>query len=207
MGHDSFIYKIVEFSDWLVWDMTHSCMWHDSFIYVAWRIHMWNVAHSYLWHDLFVWSDLLICGTDLCNVVHWYMGLICVERFVYRLDLFVWFDSLICETYSCQAIYWYVGLICVMWFITVLLCVMGFIVCGTYSCDMISWYTYLCEVIHWHVGRIRVKWFINMWDWFVWCDALIDAFICGAWFIHGWDMTHSYVGHDSFVCVTGLIHT
>ena len=26
------------------------------------------------------------------------------------------------------------------------------------------------------------------------------------WLIHMWDMTHSYVGHDSFICETWLIH-
>ena len=29
-------------------------------------------------------------------------------------------------------------------------------------------------------------------------------FICGTWLIHMWDMTHSHVGHDSFIHVEGL---
>jgi len=33
-----------------------------------------------------------------------------------------------------------------------------------------------------------------------------DSFICGTWLIHMLDMTHSYVGHDSFICGTWLIH-
>jgi len=33
-----------------------------------------------------------------------------------------------------------------------------------------------------------------------------DSFICGTWLIHMWDMTHSYVGHDSLICGTWLIH-
>ena len=27
-----------------------------------------------------------------------------------------------------------------------------------------------------------------------------DSFICGTWLIYTWDMTHSHVGHDSFIC-------
>ena len=31
-----------------------------------------------------------------------------------------------------------------------------------------------------------------------------DSFTSGTWLIHKWDMTHSYVGHDSFICRTIL---
>ena len=33
-----------------------------------------------------------------------------------------------------------------------------------------------------------------------------DSFICVTWLIHMCDITHSYVWHDSFICVTWLIH-
>jgi len=40
-----------------------------------------------------------------------------------------------------------------------------------------------------------------------------DSFICGTWLVregtwlnHMWDMSHSYVGYDSFICETWLIH-
>jgi len=33
-----------------------------------------------------------------------------------------------------------------------------------------------------------------------------DSFICVTWLIHVCDMTHSYVWHDSFICVTWLVH-
>jgi len=33
-----------------------------------------------------------------------------------------------------------------------------------------------------------------------------DSFICVTWLIHMCDMTHSYVWHDSFICVTWCIH-
>jgi len=48
-------------------------------------------------------------------------------------------------------------------------------------------------------------WLIHMCDMthsYVWHDA----FICVTWLIHMCDMTHSYVWHDAFICVTWLIH-
>jgi len=33
-----------------------------------------------------------------------------------------------------------------------------------------------------------------------------DLYICVTWLIHKCDMTHSYVWHDSYICVTWLIH-
>jgi len=34
--------------------MTHSYVWHDSFICVTWLIHMCDMTHSYVWHDSFI---------------------------------------------------------------------------------------------------------------------------------------------------------
>jgi len=36
-----------------VCDMTHSYVWHDSFICVTWLIHMCDMTHSYVWRDPF----------------------------------------------------------------------------------------------------------------------------------------------------------
>jgi len=40
---------------WLihVCDMTHSCVWHDSFMCVTWLIHGCDMTHSHVWHDSF----------------------------------------------------------------------------------------------------------------------------------------------------------
>jgi len=48
-------------------DMTHSYVWHDSFICVIWHIHMCDMTHSYVWHDSF------ICVTwpiHMCDMTH-----------------------------------------------------------------------------------------------------------------------------------------
>ena len=34
------------------------------------------------------------------------------------------------------------------------------------------------------------------------CTLIHDSFICGTWLVHMWDMTRSYVGHDSFICAS-----
>jgi len=72
--------------------MTHSYVWHDSFICVTWLIFtkwrdilltklidMCDVTQSYVWHDscLCVWHDSLICVRwiiDMCDVTHSYVG-------------------------------------------------------------------------------------------------------------------------------------
>jgi len=92
----------------------------------------------------------------------------------------------------------------------------------------------MCDMTHsrvWHDSFIRVTWIIHMRDMTpscVWNDSFMcDTCICVTWLIYTWhetclcvwlfymcditsscvcDMTHSYVGHDSFVCVTWLIY-
>jgi len=49
---------------WLIYvcDMTHSCVWHDSFMCVTWLIHVCYMTHLCVWHDS------LMCVTWLINV-------------------------------------------------------------------------------------------------------------------------------------------
>ena len=73
--------------------MTHSYVWHDSFIYVTWLIHMCDMTHSYVWHDSFT------CGTWLIHMwdmTHSYVG----------------HDSFTCVTWLIWLIH-----ICVTWLI------------------------------------------------------------------------------------------
>jgi len=45
-------------------DMTHSYVWHDSFICVTWLIHIWDMTYSYTWHDSFIYVTWLILSRD-----------------------------------------------------------------------------------------------------------------------------------------------
>ena len=50
--------------------MTHSYVWHDSFICVTWLIHMCDKTRSYVWHDSFVCVTWLI---RMCDMTHSYV--------------------------------------------------------------------------------------------------------------------------------------
>jgi len=41
-------------------EITHSYVWHDSFICATWLIHMCDVTHSSVWHDSFIRVTWLI---------------------------------------------------------------------------------------------------------------------------------------------------
>ena len=62
--HDSFMC-----ATWLIHtcDMTHSYVWHDSFTCVTWLIHMCDMTHSYVWHDSFV---RVTCLIHMCDMIH-----------------------------------------------------------------------------------------------------------------------------------------
>jgi len=51
--------------------MTHSYVWHDSFMCVTWRIHMCNMTHSYVWHDSFICVTWLIHTSDMTHSYVW----------------------------------------------------------------------------------------------------------------------------------------
>jgi len=86
---------------WLIHmcDMTHSYVWHDSFICVTWHIRMCDMTHLYVWRDSFirmtwpiricdmthsyVWPHSSICVTwriRMCAMTHSY---VCHDEFVY----------------------------------------------------------------------------------------------------------------------------
>ena len=53
-------------------DMTHSYVWHDSFLCVTWLIHMWlihmcSIIHSYVQQDLFMCVTWLIPMSDMTH--------------------------------------------------------------------------------------------------------------------------------------------
>ena len=78
--------------------MTHSYVWHDSFICVTWLIHMCDMTHSYVWHDSFmthsyVWHDSFICVTwliHMCDMTHSWLIRMCDIKMTYS---YVWHDS------------------------------------------------------------------------------------------------------------------
>jgi len=50
-------------------DMTHSNVWHDSFICVTRPIHMCDMTHTYTWHAAFI---CVTCLVNMCDMPHSY---------------------------------------------------------------------------------------------------------------------------------------
>jgi len=84
---DLLILECYSFTHWHVWhrkdsfmrhacqvihlcDMTHSSVWHDSFICVPWLIHLCDMTHSSVWHDPFICVPWLI---HMCAMTHSYV--------------------------------------------------------------------------------------------------------------------------------------
>ena len=62
----------------------------------------------------------------------------------------------------------------------------------------------MCDMTHshvWHDSSVLLLLLSLRHDSFI-----RDSLICETWFIHMWDMTHSYARHDWFICETYLIH-
>ena len=85
-----------------VCDMTHSYVWHGSFIWVTWLIRMCDMAHSYLWHDPFICVTWLIYMCDMTHLYVKYDWFICVIWLIRMCDMthsYVRRDSFICVTW------------------------------------------------------------------------------------------------------------
>jgi len=80
-----------------VCDMTHTYVWHDSFICVPWLIHMCAMTHSWvsfcaplicMWHDSYICVPWLI---HMCDMTHPWVSLctplICMWHDSYTRDM------------------------------------------------------------------------------------------------------------------------
>jgi len=105
---------------WLVHmcDMTHSYVWHDSFMCVTWLIHVCNMTHSCapydiqprVWHVCVTWLVHMCVMTrscvtwlvHMCDMTHSYERLdsfICVAWLAHMCDMtrsYVWHDPFMC---------------------------------------------------------------------------------------------------------------
>jgi len=73
---------------WLirVCDMTHSCVWHDSFVCVTWIIRVCDMTHWCVWHDSLVCVAWLL-RTPHCMCI--YIIYVCVYIYMYKY-IYIW---------------------------------------------------------------------------------------------------------------------
>jgi len=88
---------------WLIYmcDMTHSYVWHDSFICVTWLIHMCDMTHSYVWHD----SCNALSASN--TIAIWFLRVTWLFHMCWWTHSYVWHDSLIWLIYMWNASFTY----------------------------------------------------------------------------------------------------
>ena len=72
---------------WLIHvrDMTHSYMWHDSFMCVTWLIHVCDMTHSYVWHDSYMRPEAVAeySAAVVCVSVTWLIHCTYKYKYIY----------------------------------------------------------------------------------------------------------------------------
>jgi len=145
-------------------DMTHSCVWHDSFVCVTWLIRVCDMTHWYVWHDSMYRSSR---GR----------AVLCMEREKERVHP-VMHHVLCCA--GCVTHHY----VCDMtWLINMCDLISLICVCGmNHYC---VWHDSLvCDMTHsfvWHDSLVCVTWLISVWH---------DSFVCVTWLIGVCGMTH-----------------
>jgi len=137
--------------------MTHSHLWHDSFVRVPWLTHMWHVretyvSHSYVCHDWFI--SVTFRGATMTHSHTWHDSFMCV--------IHVWHDSFMCVIWllhTCAMTpsrVWYDSFIRVSWLIhtspmTFFDHISEFIYVCQDSLKCVPWLTHRCSMTHSHV--------------------------------------------------------
>jgi len=206
--------------------MTHSYECHDLFIRVTWRLHTCDMTHSgHCWpqqsqkhcvHQCCRTGTYLrrrtpvgVCGcvcmcACMCACVCVCLCVYCIHQCC-RTGTFLRRRTLVCvcvrdltlpNVYDWMATLTHVS---ALW---------------NESCHLYEWVMSIIWTRHSHVRMSNVKYVNESCHTCAWVMSNIGTkymsqmceFICGTWLIIICDMTHYYVWHDSFICVTRFIH-
>ena len=234
--HDSFI-RVPWFIHMCA--MTQSYVCHDSFICVPWLIHLCAMTHSHVWHDLFLCVPWLIfmCATTHSHVCHdsfpcvpWLIHVCaitqthsygCYDSFVYGISNPSIVDSnhhflrchdsmrrLTCLIQICATTRLYVchdSVICLPWLIHI--CAMNHSRAYHDSFGCVPWSIQMWNKPSWSTQGmlIQVPWLFHMCVSYIYSYMCHESFICMTWLVHVCAMTHSHVCNDSFICAIWLI--
>jgi len=103
-------HSVTRFIDMCDCDMSHSYVWHDSFICVTWFIHMCDMTHSYVWHDSFIRATWLIYKRDMIHSYMWndlfalmiWLFLTQLYSFIFKIKKIVFVQTRGGRAYSCS---------------------------------------------------------------------------------------------------------
>jgi len=206
----------------LEWVMSHTLVCYETYMNTSWRTHECVMEHAWMCYGTLVNASCHSQASDMYAI--WFIHMCDMTRSS------VWHDSCICATWLihiCDMTHLYVWHDSFM-FVTWLLG-MGStretyvlhdsfinVTCLIHTWDIcVEWLIHTCDTktcVRGQSTRVRASssdiyaiWLIHMRDMthsYVWHDS----FICLTWLVHMCDMTHSYAWRDSFVRVTWLIH-
>ena len=172
--------KIHEMYEGILCDMTHPCVWHDTFKYVSWRIYMCDMTCSFVCvsgyirqhvQGFLLWCDPSLCVTwpiHVCDMTH----------------ACLWHDPFMCLTWAIH--------VCDMTHPCVWVDTFKYVLWNIYVCGMMPSFRCVSDSDTQHVRGHPL-----------WCDSRMwhDTFIRVTWRIHMCNMTQLFAWHDSFIYV------
>ena len=171
-------------------------LWYSTYL-----IYMYAMTHSYVWHDSFIRATKFMCIMTHSHVWHNHSAYTFVTQHLPHSC--VWHDSFRCVTWlmhTCYIIYvCHDAFTCVTW----PWCSNPWDTSSS-SFMCVTWLIHMRDMTHLHVWQhLCVSWLSHMCD----MTTVLDPLGYSTSLIHVCDMTHSYVCLNSFILMTCLIHT
>jgi len=201
-----------------VCDQTHGYVWRDSFVCVAWLIRVRDMARSCVWQGSFVCVTWLIRVCDMTHSSVWHAWEDSCTLDVTRSDVWAWIMNMCDMTYSCA---WWDSFVCVAWLTWCMsrdLCVCvawiresNATYCNTLQHTATHCYTLLRTATHCNALQNTATHYKTQQHTATWLRdsnahiANMTRSDVWARLMNIYDMTLTYVSHDSFICVAWLI--